>query len=234
MKSTSLRRAAARLLALVLTCSLLVLPAAADDVTITLDRSELTLQTTQTDGVQLTATVDPPGAAVTWKSSSEAVATVSVCLVRLVAPGTAYISARVGGAYKECRVTVTEPKIPVTSITLDQDSLDVTAGDPSVRLRATVLPENATDKSVVFSSEDASIVRVDSFGNLTFLKEGRAQITARTNDGTGLEAYCLVRVAAAPAVTSVTLNETSLNLSRGESFSLTATLEGAAAAQDVT
>lgn len=234
MKSTSLHRAAARLLALLLTCSLLVLPAAADDVTITLDRSELTLQTTQTDGVQLTATVDPPGAAVTWKSSSEAVATVSADgLVRPVAPGTAYISARVGGAYKECRVTVTEPKIPVTSITLDQDSLNVTAGDPSVQLRATVLPENATDKSVVFSSEDDSIVRVDSFGNLTFLKEGRAQITARTNDGTGLEAYCLVRVAAAPAVTSVTLNETSLNLSRGESFSLTATLEGAAAAEGV-
>jgi len=258
MKSRSLRRAAALLLALTLICSLLTLPAAADDPAtgapatgdpvnptpsepvlptgISLSPDSLSLEVGETE--QLTATLVPDGSegTVTWLSSNDDVATVDdKGNVKAIAKGDIQITARVKDTplYAQCRVKVTEVNVPVTGIKLNEHTLEKMEGDPSERLTATITPENATDKSISFVSNDPSVVKVDSYGNLTFLKEGTAQITATANGGNGLSDWCVINVKARPPVIGVTLNKTSLNLLPGGSETLKATVEGAAASQGV-
>ncbi len=79
-----------------------------------------------------------------------------------------------------------------TNITLDKTSINLPEGS-SEKLTATVLPENATNKKVIWSSSDESIAKVDENGNITAKKEGKAIITAKV-ENTDLTATCEVNV----------------------------------------
>ena len=86
----------------------------------------------------------------------------------------------------------TEPKvIAVTGITLDQIALEVGVGELPMTLTATVLPEDATDKTVTWTSSEPGVVSVDEKGELTFGYMGEATITATAGDFT---ATCTVKV----------------------------------------
>lgn len=89
-----------------------------------------------------------------------------------------------------------DPKISVTCVSLDKTELTITVGDPDVKLTATVAPENATDKSVNWSSNAESVATVDQEGNVTAVAPGYATITVTTVDG-GMTATCDVKVKAA-------------------------------------
>ncbi|SMC17121.1 Uncharacterized conserved protein YjdB, contains Ig-like domain [Clostridium acidisoli DSM 12555] len=80
-----------------------------------------------------------------------------------------------------------------TGISLDKTSLDMKTGDTS-NLTATVAPDNATNKTVKWTSSDPSIVTVDDNGKVTAVKEGSATITATTQDGSNKTATCTVNV----------------------------------------
>ena len=110
----------------------------------------------------------------------------------------------------------------VTSITLDQSeiSLDVTE---TVKLIATVLPENATNKSLIWSSSNEAVATVDTKGVVTAISVGEATITVATVDGSNLSAYCNVIVCPTLA-TSITLDKTSVNIEAKETLVLTATI----------
>ena len=87
--------------------------------------------------------------------------------------------------------------IVVTSVTLDKTELSLTVGDAAVQLKATVAPDNATDKTVTWSSDKTSVATVDATGKVTAVAEGEATITAKAGDKT---ATCKVTVTApAPA-----------------------------------
>ena len=88
----------------------------------------------------------------------------------------------------ECAVTVI---IEVASIKLNKASL-LLSPSSSVELTATVLPENATDKTVVWSSSDASVATVTN-GKVTAVGVGSAAITARTSNGRSVECIIVVR-----------------------------------------
>ncbi len=92
-----------------------------------------------------------------------------------------------------------------SSITLNQTGISMTTSS-SQKLVATVLPENADDKSVTWSSNDESVAIV-SEGVVTALKAGTAVITATANGGVDVKATCTVTVtdAAAPAYFSTTI-----------------------------
>ena len=79
--------------------------------------------------------------------------------------------------------------IPVTNVILDRIALSVSIGE-SETLTATVYPDNATDKTVIWKSSDESIATV-SDGKVTALKEGTVTITATAGEKT---ATCLVAV----------------------------------------
>lgn len=154
-----------------------------------LDKPAITLEVG--DREQLKATVTPDdGQTLVWSSSDSSVASVADGLVTALAPGTATVAAKAGGKSAECVVTV--GPVEVLSVTLDQTTLDLTVGDTE-QLTATVLPEDATDKTVVWSSSDQEVATVAD-GLVTALAPGTATVTASAGD---LSAECVVTVAPA-------------------------------------
>ena len=84
--------------------------------------------------------------------------------------------------------------ISVENVTLDKTELSLLVGEKAT-LVATVMPENATDKSVIWSSSDESVATVSSDGVVIGINAGSAVITATTVDG-GKKAACAVTVKA--------------------------------------
>ena len=82
--------------------------------------------------------------------------------------------------------------IPVSSVSLNQSTLDIDTNSKGVALTATVLPSDATNKAVTWTSSDTSVATVDN-GAITPLEEGNTTITATTADG-GKTATCNVTV----------------------------------------
>ena len=91
--------------------------------------------------------------------------------------------------------------ISVNSIDLDADEMTLTVGDVG-QLIATVGPENATDKTVTWTSSKESVATVDATGKVTAVAEGIATITAKAG---GKTAECTVTVAADPLATPLTV-----------------------------
>lgn len=85
---------------------------------------------------------------------------------------------------------------------MDSNTLRLKIGD-SYQLAATVLPENATDKSVIWSSSDSEVASVSDNGLVKGLKEGHATITATCD---GISATCDIEVTDFSGITSVATN----------------------------
>lgn len=83
--------------------------------------------------------------------------------------------------------------VAVTGISVTPETLSLTVGQEST-LTATVAPANATNKNVVWSSDDESAT-VDSTGQVTAVSAGEAYITATTDDGSFTD-YCVVTISA--------------------------------------
>ena len=138
--------------------------------------------------------------AVTWTSSAPAIATVDASgTVKGIAPGTATITVKTadGGKTATCAVTVkaaAAPAVKVTGITLNYSSITVNGDLERVQLIATVAPATATDQSLTWTSSDASVASVDGAGLVTIRKKGKATVTAKANDGSGVSASCLFDV----------------------------------------
>ena len=174
---------------------------------VSLDRA--TLELTTGGSFDLTATVVPSNAdnpAVVWTSSDASVAGVDANgLVSALKAGTATITATTvdGGMTASCAVTVADPApvvVPVTGVTLDQTNVEMALGSVvSMKLNATVLPENASNKAVTWSSDNTAVATVDANGLVTAVTAGTAHITVTTADG-GKTAVAVVSVKAKPAV----------------------------------
>ena len=162
---------------------------------VSLDKKSLTLDVGNFD--TLIATVHPEDAtdkSVNWTSSDSNVATVDRSgNVTAVKEGQATITVTTndGGFTDTCQVTVSQ-KIQVVGVLLNKSSLALGEGD-SETLIATVHPDDASDKSVTWSSSDSSVATVDNNGKVYGLSLGSAKITVKTNDG-GYEDYCDVTV----------------------------------------
>ena len=197
--------------------------------TVSLDKISLTLEVGES--YTLVVTVSPNNAtdkSITWSSTNSSVATVSGGKVTAKSEGATTITATAhNGKSVSCIVTVNEPApevIEVTSVSLNKTSLTLEIGE-SETLTATVLPSNATDKSVTWTSSAQTVVTVED-GKVTTIESGTATITATTSNGK--TASCMITVIEpAPEiieVTSVSLDKSSLALEIGESETLTATV----------
>ena len=99
--------------------------------------------------------------------------------------------------------TEAEPTtVAVTGITLDKTTLELVkdgeAGvTDNVTLVATIAPENATEKGIVWSTSDNTIASVDSQGEVHAGGPGTATITATAKDNPEIKATCTVTVSAA-------------------------------------
>lgn len=161
--------------------------------------SPKTLDLVEGDAATLSAVVLPADAtdpSVTWASSNTGVATVSSQgEVKAISAGktTITVTSNDGGKKAECAVTVTAAHVPVRSVSVDPSSLSIEKGQ-SATLTATVLPDNASSPSVVWSSSDETVATVSQEGVVSALELGTAVITvASTEDGTK-KAECAVEV----------------------------------------
>lgn len=194
---------------------------------VTLNKTSLAL--TAGDEETLTAAITPTDATnqgLIWRSSNTLVARVDESgKVTTLSAGTVVITVitRDGGKMAQCTVTVEAAPVGVVSgVSLNRDTLTLTAGTGSnntATLTATVLPLDAVNKTISWSSSNTGVATVAN-GTVTGVAPGSAIITVTTEDG-GKTARCNVTVNARP-VTGVTLNKESLVLMADETATLTA------------
>ena len=98
-------------------------------------------------------------------------------------------------------VTASTGFVSVTGVTLNKSSLSLYAGLTST-LTATVLPEDASNKTLVWTSSDESVATVNQSGKVTAVAKGSATITASASDGSGKSASCAVTVTAVTNLSS--------------------------------
>ena len=176
------------------TCQVTVIPTLA--TSIELDKTEISLEATET--ATLVATVLPDlttNKSVTWSSSNESIATVDENgVVTAIAVGEAIItvtSTDGSNLSATCKVTV----VPTFVVSIEVTPNEVEAEENSeVQLSVIILPEDATYKSVEWSSSNDVIASVDANGLVKIRKEGNVVITATTTDGTNLSATCSINV----------------------------------------
>ena len=157
---------------------------------ISLNKSSTTLEVGSSE--TLTATVLPADASdktVIWSSSDPSVATVSGGTVTAIKAGTTTITATAGSKSVTCTVTVKNSVIAVTGISLNKTSTTLTVGG-SEMLTATVTPDNATDKTVTWTTSNRNVAVVVN-GYVSATGVGTAIITATAGDKT---ATCTVTV----------------------------------------
>ena len=108
--------------------------------------------------------------------------------------------------YAEAWVPVTEGEtVAVTGVTLDKETLELTVGEGTAQLVATIAPEGATDTRLVWLSSDEKVATVDENGVVTPVGEGNATITVVTVDG-NFSDTCTVTVNAADPSAEVNYN----------------------------
>lgn len=157
-------------------------PATVPATGIELDQTSLTLTVGQNATLQ--ATVKPDNATdktVTWRSSDETKATVSNGTVTGVAAGAVTIYAECGAAKAECNVTVNPQNVPVTEIKITASATTLVVGK-DVTFTANVTPENATDKTVTWSSSAPAVATVDQSGKVKALTAGTTYIKAEAGE----------------------------------------------------
>ena len=149
------------------------------------------------DMATLTALVEPGNAthkAVRWSSDKPDIVTVNEKgEVTAVAKGVATITVVTNdGEYTEtCIVTVVDKITPVTSVKLNKESLTLTVGQNET-LTATVMPGNAMDKTVTWSSDNESVATVNNNGGITAVGAGTAVISATSING--IKGTCTITV----------------------------------------
>lgn len=186
---------------------------------VSINQSSVELEIGKT--IQLNATVSPSTATrkeITWSSSQSSVASVSSSgLVTAVSEGTTKITATADGKKGECTVTVFKGFVAVSEVKLGKTEVTLYVAEEET-LTASVLPDNATDKTITWTSSDKSIASVES-GKVKAVKKGEATITAKAGDKTA-EAKIVVL---AP-VSGITLSKNRLDMIIGETETLTATI----------
>ena len=192
---------------------------------VTLSQSSISLK--EADTYQLSASVYPTNATnknVNWSSSNTSVATVNNGLVSAKSAGTATITCRAAdgsGKYATCKVSVEGATVYVSSITLNNTSASLYVGE-TTQFSANVSPSSATNKSVSWTSDDASVATVSSSGYVTAHSPGTATITCKAKDGSGKQATCIISVKEKVQPTSITLSTSKASITEGETLQLKA------------
>ena len=124
-----------------------------------------------------------------------------------------------GGFTGACTINVYNQA--VTGVTIEPSEAELTVGS-STKLTATVLPENASNKNVVYSVDDESILSVDQDGNVTGLSLGTATVTVTTEDG-GFTASSEITVIPV-RVTGVGISPEAASIGIGHTIQLTASI----------
>ncbi len=174
--------------------------------------------------LQLRATVYPETAInkeIKWSTTDPTKATVdNNGLVTLLKPGTVTIIATSDDNAKATAYCNLMIQIPVSTIALDETVKTMFVGQ-SARLSYLILPANASNNIVSWTSTNPSVVSVDATGKVSAKSVGTAVIILKSSDG-GHSVYCTITVK--NIATGVKLDKTELKLKAGEYYYLKASL----------
>ena len=122
-----------------------------------------------------------------------------------------------GGVKATCNVTVGQA---VASVSIPSDlTLDV---GENMNLKPEILPNNASQKKVIYESSNSAVVKVSANGTITAVKKGKATITALAADGSGVSSTCAVTVN--QKVKSIKINNPNVSLEVTRSLTLIPTI----------
>lgn len=190
---------------------------------ISLNTQTITLK--EFENQQLVAEILPANTTnktITWTSSNSNIATVdNTGKVTAIAVGTAQITATTSnGLVAQCSVNVVLYTIPVSSIVLNKHTASIILGETE-QLTATIEPENATNKTVVWKSETSTIATVDQNGLVSSKGVGAVRIIATSSNG--LADTCIVYVQPILAE-SITIDQTNISMTVGGTSQVSATI----------
>ena len=165
---------------------------------------------------------------VTWSSSKEAVVSVTENgHIKGLTPGTASITATSteqagsGATSKKASLTVTVVQA-VRGVNLSDDELIIDKGKTK-KLTVTVSPDDATKKTVSWTSSNDAIATVSKDGTITAKSCGECDIVCTTTDGSNVSAKCHVIVK--QLITSLKLSESKIVLTPGSRKTITTTIK---------
>lgn len=167
--------------------------------------------------VQLKAIVNPINAInkkVSWVSSNSQIATVDRNgKVKALKVGNAIITAIStdgSNVSAKCKIKVVQR---VTKVKLNKSVVNLSKKGKTAKLKATVYPNNAYDKSINWTSNNKKVATVDKNGKIkATTNKGVTYIIAKTKDGSNKSAKLLVVVG--PKVQKITLNKSSVTVNR--------------------
>lgn len=198
----------------------LIAPIKVDAEGISLNKSSILLDVGYSETLKYTLDTGLNSSDVVWKSSNPEIAIVENGKVTAVSKGSTIITASIDGKSSTCRVTVSADYIPVTDIILSESDVNILLGT-SETLKATISPNDATNKDVTWTSSDPSVATIDSYGRITAKKLGTTTITATSSNE--YKTTCRVTVVETMVLKSISLNKTSLTLKEDTSETLTIT-----------
>lgn len=174
---------------------------------------------------QLTATIlpntDGVDMSVTWSTLDPNIVKVDQNgLVTFVSPGETYVSVTSNADTSKvayCKFLITQQ---VDSIKMDYDKVTMNVGE-EYRLTAVLIPSNATNQNIIWTTSNDKIVKVDASGMLTAVGSGTATIIAQSEDGGHID---MTNVTVLQPVTEIKLSETEMSVKKGTVFWLNATV----------
>ena len=183
---------------------------------VTISESSLSLKTGEE--AKLTATVLPEDATNTtlvWTSGNPSVASVTEGVVKGLSEGTSTItvSSEDGSKSASCLVSVSD--YHAESVAIDPSGDQNLKKGESLQLSATVLPDNAVNKNVTWSSFASEVASVDQTGKVTALSGGETTITVSTVDGSKTAS---VKVSVIVSCTGIAFSESSVEFYEGIPF----------------
>ena len=139
----------------------------------------------------ITASIEPMDSSdeLIWSSENEEIAKVLDGVITPINVGTTYVQAQAGNIVQKCKVTVYQP---VTGVSLNFSSKEMQIGS-TLQLIASVYPDNAEKREVIWKSDAEEIATVGEDGVVKALACGTANITVKTLDG-GFERTCKITV----------------------------------------
>lgn len=160
-----------------------------------------------------------------FSTSNKKIVTVSSAgKIKAVKKGSANITISLKSNAKIKKVVKVKVGQPATRVKVNKSALTIKKGKSAV-IKATVGPNTASNKKVIWKSSNSKIAKVSASGRVTAVRGGRATITAIAADGSGKKAICRVTVRA--SVSSISFSKTNGKMYVGRTMQLSPVIKPA-------
>lgn len=197
--------------------------------------TETTIQKGKDETLNVILSDESDNTSIIWKSSDETIATVDQNgKIVTKKAGTVIITAETeNGKKAECKVIVVEESIEPKGIILSRTRTTMKKGNEEL-LIAEIVPHNATEKEIIWSSSNTSVATVDQNGKITAIDNGIATIKAETKNGMSAECNVAVWDTSVEAE-RIVLNKPETTLEKGkEELLIAEILPGNATEKEIT